>query len=280
MSPQTVDSGNAPSPGVNRRSSVPKPSGPRPQSHRTSTCDPRPSLLISPMQAVPEPSSLNCQAPTEPDLQPVNEEGGTMTYSFLDMNATSRPPSLMDGPGKPPNPTQPLPHTNHDSLRLLPIIRTSPTPSNRDSDRRPEIRNSKRVSLSAVIRQLPIPKLRLSAELHPHSPGRPQTSRSSRSLRPQTGGASPTESVPMTTSEVSEIRFCSPGEGSESNASQRSARDTPSPSLKVTTMTSPIYQKLFGTQQGEVPPDGVLGKKRPLRRKQLSASAFDIPPRT
>lgn len=101
------------------------------------------------------------------------------------------------------------------------------------------------------------------------------------SLRPSTGGASPTDSIPATMSEVSEIRFCSPNDSTGSNASlQAGGPDSRDPSLKVATMTSPIYQKLFGTPQGDVPPDGLLAKKRPLRRKQASTSTFNAQPWT
>lgn len=203
-----------------------------------------------------------------------------ITYSFLDMNTTSGPPSVREGPVKSRSSVPPLPQTNSESLQHPPITRTSSTPSHRDPDKRRESSNSKQLSLSAVIRQLPNLKFRQSTELHPYSPHPSGHSRYSQSHRPQTGGASPTESVPMTTSEVSEIRFCNPGEISDSNGSRKSGQISPSPSLKAATVTSPIYQKLFGTHQGEVPVDGLLAKKRPLRRKQFSASTFNAALRT
>jgi hypothetical protein len=278
-SPRTVDLENNPSPSFNRRGSVPKPSGPRPQSHRTSTGDPRTSVPMSLIQIVTEPNPTKDNQPPvlpEPEIQQVNEEGETTTYSFLDMTPASGPSSVKEGLRKSRTSTQPLSHTNLDSP---PITRISSIPLHRDPDRRRESGNSKQLSLSAVIQQLPPLKLRQSTEFHPYSPhlsGRPQTMQS---LRPSTGGASPTESIPAT--EVSEIRFCSPNESTGSNASlQGGGPDSRTPSLKVTTMTSPIYQKLFGTHQGDVPPDGLLANKRPLRRKQLSTSTFNTPPRT
>lgn len=281
--PETIDLENAPSPSVNRRGSVPKPSGPRPQSHRTSTGDPQVSVLI-PAQIVPEFSPTEeIQPPelSEPEIQQVDEERDTTTYSFLDMTPTSAPPSLMEGPGKSQNPMQPLSHMNLDSFPHPPITRISSVRSHCDPDGRRESGNSKQLSLSAVIRQLPPLKLRHSAEFHPYSPHPPGQPQRPQSYRPSTGGASPTESVPATTSEVSEIRFCSPNESTGSNASlQRNGPDSHTPSLKVAAMTSPIYQKLFGTHQGEDPPDGLLAKKRPLRRKQLSTSTFNAPPTT
>ena len=280
QSPSTADPENNPSPSVNRRSSVPKPSGPRPLSYRTSTSEPRPPVFASPPRIVIQPSSVKGKEPAEPSLHEVNEEGGMMIYSFLDMNTTSGPPSVREGPGKSRNSMPPLPQTNPEPLHHPPITRTSSDPSHRDSEKRRESSNSKQLSLSAVIRQLPNLRFRQSAELHPYSPHPPGHSRYSQSHRPQTGGASPTESVPMTMSEVSEIRFCSPGEISDSNVSQKSGRVSPPPSLKTTTVTSPIYQKLFGTHQGEAPADGLLAKKRPLRRKQLSTSTFNTAFRT
>lgn len=287
-SSKPIDWENAPSPSVNRRSSVPKPSGPRPQSHRTSTGDPRTSALISLAQIVAEPGlTTNTQPPEPPELkiQQVNEEEETTTYSFLDMTQTSVPPSIMEGLGKSQNPTRPVSHmTLDDSLRCSPIARVNSVRSHRDIDRRRESGISKQLSLSAVIRQLPPLKPHKSTEFHPYSPHPPENSQNSQmrqSHRPSTGGASPTESVPATTSEVSEIRFCSPNESTGSNPSLRKdGQDSRTPSPKATAMTSPIYQKLFGTPQGEVPPDGLLAKKRPLRRKQLSVSTFRTPPRT
>jgi hypothetical protein len=278
QSPRTVEPRNAPSPGFSRRSSVPRPSGPRPQSYRTSIGDPRTSVFTPLAQLVNEPDPTKVEElpeNPEPKIQKVNEEGELITYSFLDMNSTSRTSSIKEGPGKSRNSVPPLPHANPDSPPRPPIVASDPVRSHRDSDRHRESRNSKQLSLSAVIRQLPALKIRQSTELHPYSPRPPHTSRSH---RPPTGGASPTEGVPVT--EVSEIRFFDAGESSGSNGSlQRSRPHSRSPSPKPTTVTSQIYQKLFGSHQGEVPPDGLLAQKRPLRRKQLSVSTFNTPPR-
>lgn len=282
--PRMIDSENAPSPGFNRRSSVRKPSGPRPQSHRTSTGDPWTSTFIPLAQIMAEPGPAQNEQPSEPPepkIQQVNAEGETATYSFLDMAPISGPPSIMEGPGKSQSSIRSLPPINVDSLHHPPVARISSVPSHRDPDRRRESGNSRQLSLSAVIRQLPPLKLRQSTEFHPYSPHPPGHPQRPRSYRPSTGGASPTESVPATASEVSEIRFCSPNESPGSNASpQRSGLDPHSPSLKATAIISPIYQKLFGTHQGEAPPDGLLANKRPLRRKQPSPSTFNTPPRT
>ena len=277
-SPSPVNLVNSRPQSFSRRGSVPKPSGPRPQSYRTSSCDPRPSVVISASEILTDPDPVDGK---DPNTQQANDEEGMVTYSFLDMNSTSEPPSIREGPGNAQSSdTRPLSHTNSDSLRHPPFASTSSVRSHRDSDRPRESRKSKHLSLSAVIRQLTPLKLRQSTELHPYSsrpPGYPQTPHSH---RPPTGGASPTDSVPVTTSEVSEIRFYGHGECSESNASQeRNRPDSHPPSPKATAVASPIYQKLFGTQQGEVPADGLLAKKRPLRRKQLSTSSFDTPPR-
>jgi hypothetical protein len=271
-SPPTVESENIHPSNLNRRGSVPKPSGPRPQSHRTSTGDPRRSATISPAHVLTEPGPIQGKEPSEHGVQQVNGEEDMTTYSFLDMNSTSVSPSIMEGLGKSQNATQ----SSMNLDRHLPIASSSSVRSRRNSDMRRESRSSRQLSLSAVIRQLPLLKLRRSTELHPYSPRYPQTPQSH---RPPTGGASPTESVPVTTSEVSEIRFYGHGEGSESNASQeRGGQDSHPASLKAAAVTSPIYQKLFGTLQGEVPPDGLLARKHPLRRKELSASTFDTPP--
>lgn len=278
QSPRTVESRNAPSPGFSRRSSVPRPSGPRPQSYRTSIGDPWTSVFTPPARIVNEPDPTKIEElpeNPEPKMQKVNEQGELITYSFLDMNSTSRTSSIKEGPGKSRNSVPPLPHANPDSPPHPAIITPDPARSHRDSDRHRESRSSKRLSLSAVIRQLPALKIRQSTELHPYSPHPPHTSRSH---RPPTGGASPTESVPVT--EVSEIRFFDAGEASGSGGSiQRSRPTSRSPSPKPTTVTSQIHQKLFGTHQEEVPPDGLLAKKRPLRRKQLSISTFNRSPR-
>ncbi|KAF9650651.1 hypothetical protein BDM02DRAFT_3127622 [Thelephora ganbajun] len=229
-SPPKVNSENTPSPSVNRRSSVPKPSGPRPQSYRASNDDRRTSVLVPSVQIATDPDPTKGKAPPEPPepkMQQINEGGRVMTYSFLDMNSTSGAPSTMEGAGQsqPHNSNQPPlpPNTNLDSPRHSLIAGTNSAPSRRDSDRRRESRTSKSLSLSAVIRQLPTLKLRPPTEPHPYSPysaGHPQTSQSH---RPQTGGASPTESIPVTTSEVSEIRFRNPGESSDPSGSlQRS----------------------------------------------------------
>ena len=91
------------------------------------------------------------------------------------------------------------------------------------------------------------------------------------------------ESIPVTMSEISEIRFSNPVETREpsislqdGSRSQPSVQPTP---VNATPTTSSIYQKLFGTQQGEVLPDLLLAKKRPLHRKALSASTFETLPR-
>lgn len=284
QSPSTIDSENAPFLNFNnRRGTIPKPSGPRPQSHRTVSGDPRTSVFTSLAQIVAEPGPIQDKQPpelSEPKIEQVNEEAETTTYSFLDMTTASGPSSIMEGPRKSQNPIQPLSHTNLDSLpQLPPINRISSVPSHLDPDTRRESGTSRQLSLSAVIRPLPPLKLRQSPEFHPYHP--PGYLQRPRSHRPSTGGASPTESLPATMSEVSEIRFCSANESSGSNASlQRAGSDPHSPSLKLAAMTSPIYQKLFGTHQGEIPPDDLLAKKRPLRRKQLSTSTFNTPPRT
>lgn len=194
------------------------------------------------------------------------------TYSFLDMNSSSGAPSTIEGVGQLRNSIPPVPHINIDSLHHSLITRTNSTPSRRDFDRRRESGSSKPLSLSVVIQQPSTLKCLPSNEPHPYS-------------RPRTGeGVSPTESVPVTMSEVSEIRFSHPGEIHEPNTSQPGASysqlPTQSPPVEATPATSSIYQKLFGTQQGELPQDGLLAKKRPLYRKALSVSTFSTPSHT
>ena len=277
-SPPQVDSENTPTPILNRRSSVPRPSGPRPQSYRSSTDDPRTSVFMPPIRIVTDPDPTKGKEPSEPPeppepgMQQVNEGGRMATYSFLDMNSSSGAPSTIDGAGQPRNSIPPVPHITIDSPHHSFITRTNSTPSRRDFDRRRESGSSKPLSLSAVIQQPPTLKCLPLDESHPYS-------------RPRTGeGASPTESVPVTMSEVSEIRFSHPAEIHETSVSQQSAScsqlPTQSSPMEATPATSSIYQKLFGTQQGEIPPDGLLTKKRPLHRKALSASTFNTPPRT
>ena len=271
-SPPQADLENTPLPGLNRRSSVPKPAGPRPQFHRASTDDPRTSVLIPPVQTATDSSRTNDKdpaKPSEPKIQQMNERGKMTIYSFLDMGSTSELPSTMGSTGRSRNSIQPPPHTNLDSPRCSFITGTNSSQSHRDSNKRRESGNSNPLSLSAVIQRPPTSELPSATGLHPYSPYPTTLPRTRQSQgRPRTGGASPTESIPITTSEVSEIRFCNPGEGSEPGAPLQS------PPLNATPTTSPIYQKLFGTLRGEVPPDGLLTKKRPLHRKALSTPTF------
>lgn len=286
-SPFPIDFGNTPAPGLNRRSGVPKPAGPRPQSWRASTDDPRTSAFIPPVHAATDPNITKgeelpelSEPPElpEPETQQVNAGDGVTSFSFLDMDPSTGTPSTRDGSRKSQNSIQPISHTNLDSPRHSLITRTNSTQSHRYSDGRQESERSKPLSLSVVIQPPPL-KYPPSAEPHPYSPyskanqSAPQPHRH-RSVE----GASPTESVPMTTSEFSEIHF---RECSEPNASVRESGSFSihPPPIKVTPISSPIYQKLFGTKQGDVPPDELLAKKRPLHRKALSASMFNTPPR-
>ena len=274
-SPPQVSPDNTPLPAVNRRSSVPKPSGPRPQSYRANTDDPRAPVFVPPVRMVTASSPTKGEEPSEqpePEMQQVNEGGRMTTYSFLDMNSSSGAPSTIDGTGQSSRDSiPPLPHININSPHDLLITRTNSTSSRRDFDRRRESGSSKPLSLSAVIRKPPTLKCLPPTELHPYG-------------QPGTGGASPTESVPVTMSEVSEIRFCNPAENGEPSPSQQSTSHPQLPTqlfpMDATPATSSIYQKLFGVQQGEVPPDGLLAKKRPLHRKALSISTFSTPSRS
>jgi len=263
-----ADLENTPSLGLNRRSSVPKPAGPRPQYHRANTDDPQTSVLIPPAQIVTDSSHTSDKEPTkpsEPQMEQVNEGGRLTIYSFLDLSSTSEPTSTTESTGQSRNSTQPPSHTNLDSPRHSFITGTNSIQSRRDSDRRRESGNSRPLSLSAVIQRPPTSGLPPVTEPHPYSPYPATLLRTPQSHRPRAGGASPTESIPRTTSEVSEIRFSNPGESSEPGAPLQS------PLLNANPTTSPIYQKLFGTVRGEVPPDGLLEKKRSLHRKAFSA---------
>ena len=276
--PLQVNSESIPFPGLNRRSTVPKPSGPRPPSYRRSTDDPRTSAFMPPAQASGDPTPMEGKEQPEPRIEQAAEGERTTIYSFLDMNSYSGPPSTIDGVGQSPNPTQPVSHVNPDSPRHSLVTGTNSTRSHRDPDKRRESGMSKALSLSVVI-QPPTLKYPQPTEPHPYSPYSTGHRLAPHSHRPRTGErVSPTESIPFTTSEISEIRFGHPG---ESSASRPGSGSDPKPSPpRATTATSPIYRKLFGTLQGEVPPDGLLAKKHPLHRKTLSASIFNTPPRT
>jgi hypothetical protein len=282
--PFQVDFGNTPSPGLNRRSSVPKPAGPRPQSYRASTDDRRISVFMPPAQIVTDPSPTKgkepqeAQEPPEPEMQQADGGRRMASHSFLDMN-TSGVLSTRDGSRQSQGSIRPVSHMNVDSPRHSEITRTNSIQSHRYSDGRRESENSKPLSLSAVIRQPSTLKYRSSTGPHPYSP----YSTAHQPLRHRTeGGVSPTDSMPMTTSEVSEIQFRDPREVSEPSTSLRRSASFSQPPIqphpmKATAMTSPIYQKLFGTKQGDAPPDGLLAKKRPLHRKSLSAITFSPP---
>jgi len=290
--PPQVDLEKSPSPALNRRSTVPKPSGPRPQSYRSSTCDPRTSAFMPLAEALTDPTPIKGKGrleppePSEPEMQQVNEGERTTIYSFLDMNSYSGPPSTIDGVGQSQNVNRPVSHANIDSFRHSLVTGANSIRSRRDSDKRRESGASKPLSLSVVIQQPPALKYSPSSEPHPYSPYSTGHRQGRESLRPRTGeGVSPTESIPITTSEVSEIRFSHPGEIGEPSALLRrgsgSYLQSPSqPSMKAVSTASPIYQKLFGTLQGQVPQDGLLSKRRPLHRRVLSASTFNTPPRT
>ena len=268
-SPFQAGSEDAPPLGLNRRSSVPKPSGPRPRSHHVSTHDPRPSVFMPPVQIASDPSPIKAKEPPEPETQQVNEGGRTTIYSFLDMNSSSATPSSIDGQSR--NSTQPIPHINLESPRDSVITRTNSTSSRRELDRRRESGSSKPLSLSVVIQQPPTLKYPPPVEPHPYSR---QQARERVSMA---------ESIPVTMSEISEIRFSDPVESREPSGSLQGGSHSrppaqPSP-VNATPTTSSIYQKLFGVQQGEVPPDVLSAKKRPLHRKALSASTFETLPR-
>ena len=278
--PLQVDSEDSPLPVLNRRGTVPKPSGPRPPSYRRSDDDPRTSAFIPLAQILTDPAPTKDNEPPEPDIQEAGEGTRTTIYSFLDMGSSSGPPSTIDGIGRSRNSTQPAPQVNLESPRHSQVTGTNSALSYRNSDRR-ESGASKPLSLSVVIQQPPTPKYPPSTEPHPYSPYFTRYRLTPQLLRPRTGErASPTDSVPITTSEISEIRFSHPGEGhgEPSGSSLKSSSDPQLSPLKAT--TSPIYKKLFGVIRGEVPPDGVLAKKRPLHRKTLSAPASNVLPRT
>ena len=268
-SPFQASSETTPSAGLNRRSSVPKPSGPRPQSHRVSTDDPRASVFMPPVRTTSDPNPTKANEPPGPETQQVNEGGRTTIYSFLDMNSSSTTPSSIDGQSR--NSIQPIPHIHLESSRDSVITRTNSTSSRRDFDRRRESGSSKPLSLSVVIQQPPTLKSPPPVEPHPYSR---QHTRERISMA---------ESIPVTMSEISEIRFSNPAETFEPSGSRQSGSHSqppaqPSP-VNATPTTSSIYQKLFGVQQGEVPPDVLLAKKRPLHRKALSTSMFETVPR-
>lgn len=268
--PLQVDLESSPSPALNRRSTVPKPSGPRPPSYRCSTDDP---------QTLTDPTPTKGKGLPEPEMRRVGEGERSTIYSFLDMTSLSRPSSTIDGMGQSRN--QPASQVNPDSPRHSLITRANSTQSYRDSDKRRESGTSKPLSLSVVIQQPPALKYPPSSEPHPYSPYFVGHQLSPQFHRPRTGeGVSPTESIPFTTSEVSEIRFRHPGESSEQSASRPASGSGLQPSpLTATATTSPIYRKLFGILPGEVPPDGLLAKKPPLHRRTLSALTFNTLPR-
>jgi len=277
-----IDSEPTPSPGIHRRSTIPKPSGPRLPSYRFSTDDPRIPAFMPPAQTIPDPTPTGGEEPPEPEMQQINERGRSTVYSFLDMNPSSGPSSTIDGVGQSRNPEQSVPQVVLDSPPHSLLTRSNSAQSHLDSDRRRESRTSKPLSLSVVIQQPPTLEYPQSTEPHPYSPYSRGNRLTPQFLRPRTGErASPTESIPFTTSEVSEIRFSHPGESGEPSASRPGSGLDPEPSpLRTTATTSQIYRKLFGTSQGEIPQDGLPGKKRPLHRKALSSSTFKTPPQT
>ena len=270
--PLQINSEGTPSPGLNRRSTVPKPSGPRPPSYHHSIDDPRTSAFIPLARTSTNPTPIERKERPESEIQQVNEGERTTIYSFLDMNNSySGPPSTIDGVGQSHNPNQSASHANPDSPRYSLVTGTNSTQSHRDPDRNQESRMSKPLSLSIVIQQPPTSKSPPPTELHPYSHYSAGYRLTPHSYRPRTGErASPTESIPFTTSEISEIRFSHPGEPSVSRPGSESNPQPPPP--KTNTATFPIYRKLFGTLQGDVPPDKLLAKKRLLHRKALSAS--------
>jgi len=286
-SPETVDqypsvqirntlqanSESTPFTGLNRRSTVPKPSGPRPPSYRYSIDDPSTSVIMPLAQTSMDPTPTEGKEQPESEMQQVNEGERTTIYSFLDMNSSSAPPSTIDGVGQSPSPNQPTSPTNLDSPRHSLVTGTDSTRSHPDPDKRRESGMSKPLSLSVVI-QPPTSKYPPSTERHPYSRHSTGYRLTPHSHRPRTGERiSPTESIPFTTSEISEIRFSHPGEPSASRPGSGSGPQPPP--LRATTATSPIYRKLFGTLQGEILPDGLLAKKRPSHRKALSTSTFN-----
>jgi hypothetical protein len=271
---------NTPSPALNRRSTVPRPSGPRPPSYRFSTDDPRTSFPLPLVQTSADPAPTEGRESPEPETQQVDERGRRTIYSFLDMSSFSAPPSTIDGIGQSRNPDRPASPANLDSPRHSPVTAADSVQSHPGSDKRRESRSSNPLTLSVVIQQPPALIYPPSTEPHPYSPYSTGRRLTPQFLRPRTGeGASPTESIPFSTSEISEIRFRHPGEGGETASSRPGSGSGPQPSLRTAAPTSPIYRKLFGTTQGEEPPDGVLEKKRPFHRKALSASTPNTPPR-
>jgi len=270
--PLQVNSEGTPSLGLNRRSTVPKPSGPRPPSYRYSIDDPRTSAFMPLARTSTNLTPTEGKERPEPEMQQVNEGERTTIYSFLDMsNSYSGPPSTIDGVGQSHSPNQLPSHANPDSPRYSLVTGTNSAQSHRDPDRKRESRMSKPLSLSIVIQQPPTLRSPPPTELHPYSHYSTGSRLTPHSYRPRTGErASPTESIPFTTSEISEIRFSHPGEPSVSRPGSGS-NPQPSPP-KTNTATFPIYRKLFGTLQGDVPPDKLLAKKRLLHRKALSAS--------
>lgn len=278
--PLQDDLESTPSPALNRRSTVPKPSGPRPPSYRFSTDDPQTSFSLPLVQTPVDPAPAEGKESPEPETQQVNEGGRSTIYSFLDMSSFSAPPSTIDGIGQSHNPNRPASPANLDPPHHSPVAAADSTQSHRGSDKRRESRASNPLTLSVVIQQPPALIYPPSTEPHPYSPYSTGHRLTPQFLRPRTGeGASPTESIPFSTSEISEIRFRHPGEGGETGSSRPGSGSGPQSSLRTTAPTSPIYRKLFGTTQGEEPPDGVLEKKRPFHRKALSDSTFNTPPR-
>lgn len=277
--PLQDDPESTPSPALNRRSAVPKPSGPRPPSYRFSADDPRTPFSLPLVQSSVDPAPTEKESP-ELETQRVNERGRTTIYSFLDMSSFSAPPSTIDGTGQSCNPNRSASPANLDSPRHSPVAVADSTQSHCGSDKRRESRTSNPLTLSVVIQQPPALIYPPLMESHPYSPYSTGHRLTPQFLRPRTGeGASPTESIPFSTSEISEIRFRHPGEGGETGSSRPGSGSGPQPSMRTTAPTSPIYRKLFGTTQGEEPPDGVLEKKRPFHRKALSSSTFSTPPR-
>ena len=259
--------------GIHRRSTIPRPSGPRPPSYRFSNDDPRLSAVMPISPTLMDSNPAGRGEYPEPEMQQINEGRGSTIYSFLDMNPPSGPPSTIDNVGQSRNPDQPVPHVNLESPPRSVATRSDSARSHRDSDRRRESGTSKPLTLSVVI-EPPTLKYPPATEPHPYSPYSRINRLTPQFLRPRTGERiSPTESIPFTTSEVSEIRFSHPGDSGEPSASRPGSGSDPQPSpLRATAATSHIYRKLFGTPQGEVPQDG----KRPIHRKALSSSTFGI----
>lgn len=278
--PLQDDLESTPSPVLNRRGTVPKPSGPRPPSYRFSADDPRTPFSLPLVQTLADPTPTEGKEPPGPETQQLDEGGRTTIYSFLDMSSFSAPSSTIDDIGQSHNPDRPTSPANPEPPRHPPVAGADSTQSHRSSNKRRESGISNPLTLSVVIQQPPTLRYPPSTEPHPYSPYSTGHRLTPQFLRPRTGeGASPTESIPFSTSEISEIRFRHPGEGGETGSSRPGSGSGPQLSLKSAAPTSPIYRKLFGATQGEEPPDGLLEKKRPFHRKALSSPTFSTPPR-